>query len=452
MPEHSPEQYLDSPSQPDKAEDLPLQGQGPEQSSKLSIISKISGAIAESLDIDKVLTTALYEVGAMLGADTGCIYLVQPDDRLHLYKHHNLSEGFLSEKTLVAMGEGCTGTAAATGEMYTASGRPESMFICKDAGRLLGLDCLVAAPLSAKGQVLGILEYFAPTTRRLLPEEAEILTAISHQIGIAIENAILMRRQTDWANELEKYVAARTEQLVETNNQLIEADQARSEFLAYLSHEVRTPLTTVIGFASMLHDTADGLSEDQRKQLSTIEKNAAHILGLLEDLLGFSKVESGKLEMNPEEFEFAEVAESVLVTLLPKAEVKGLKLSYDPGDHSLPVETDPHKIEQVMLNLVSNAIKFTESGEVTLGWASRSGLLHVWVSDTGPGMEREEAERLFQPYHQLKEGRRDRAGTGLGLYISKHLVELAGGRISVESKPGEGSTFEFMIPLRPKQD
>jgi signal transduction histidine kinase/DNA-binding response OmpR family regulator/HPt (histidine-containing phosphotransfer) domain-containing protein len=232
-----------------------------------------------------------------------------------------------------------------------------------------------------------------------------------------------------------------------------DASRAKTEFLATMSHEIRTPLNGILPILEMLQDTR--LTEEQRKLVDTAQSSSRHLLRIINDILDFAKVESGKLQLEAIEIDVRDLVDSVTELMSGSARNHNLKLSASVAQN-VPhvVRGDPIRLRQVLINLVSNAIKFTEEGgirvEVSRGQTSQKEVeLLFAVADTGVGMSAETADRLFQSFTQADASTtRKHGGTGLGLVICKRLVELMGGKIGVRSAPGQGSTFWFLVPLR----
>jgi len=240
-------------------------------------------------------------------------------------------------------------------------------------------------------------------------------------------------------------------ELREKNRELEAAAAAKDRFLATMSHELRTPLNAVLGFTgTLLMELPGPLTEDQEKQLKTIQSSARHLLSLINDLLDLAKIESGKVAIRPEPVRLAEVVEEVAAALRPLAEQKGLRFRVELPEREAVVETDRRAVHQILLNLTNNAIKFTERGEVAIevgrrteGGAPRD---EIRVTDTGCGIAPEDQARLFQAFTQLDSSSTRRyEGTGLGLHLSQKLAELIGAAIRLESVPGEGSTFALVF-------
>lgn len=248
---------------------------------------------------------------------------------------------------------------------------------------------------------------------------------------------------------LEQRVAERTQALQRANERLVELDRLKSEFLASMSHELRTPLNSVLGFASLLqHEAAGPLNEEQRRQLGFIRSSGEHLLALINDVLDLSRIESGRMELQLECFEPSAAAQEVLDTLRPLAEKKGLVLTLQVGDSPLrPLQHDRRKLRQVLLNLVGNAIKFTERGHVSLRLQAQGGGLHIEVEDSGVGIAAAQQPLLFEAFRQLDGGlARAHQGTGLGLHLTRRLLDLMGGRIGLHSTAGAGACFEVWLP------
>ena len=234
--------------------------------------------------------------------------------------------------------------------------------------------------------------------------------------------------------------------LKDKNLELERASTAKDTFLASMSHELRTPLNAIIGFTGLLLMGLPGpLNEEQEKQLRTIESGGKHLLSLINDILDVAKIQSGKVQLAIEEVDCKAVIQDVVTALRPAAAKKSLDLQVRVPDGSLVALTDKRAITQILLNLMSNAIKFTERGSVSLhadgGRGSRS--IEFEISDTGRGMDPEELSKLFQPFTQV--GEKKAEGTGLGLHLSQKLAELLGGSIAVKSEWGKGSTFTLTL-------
>ena len=253
----------------------------------------------------------------------------------------------------------------------------------------------------------------------------------------------------------------RTQELLDKNAALEQArmdadaaNQAKGLFLTSMSHELRTPLTAILGFSELMVCDPETLPS-QQESLSIISRSGEHLLALINEILEMSKIEAGKITLNPEDFDLYGLLDSVRAMLEQRATAKGLTLAFD-RDPALPqfVHTDEKRVRQVLINLLGNAIKFTDHGWVQLKVFTtatadpKQFTLHVAVEDTGMGIAANELDKLFQPFVQTSTGRKARQGTGLGLSISRRIVQLLGGDISVTSQVDVGSCFQFWLPIQ----
>jgi PAS domain S-box-containing protein len=238
-------------------------------------------------------------------------------------------------------------------------------------------------------------------------------------------------------------------QLALANEELRRAHQMKSEFLAIMSHELRTPLNSIIGFATVMRQGRSGpLTEEQKKQLLLIQSSGKHLLHLINDVLDLSRIEAGKMEVEPEEFLIGDVVEEAIRILELPAAQKSLKVSADVAVTG-PIFSDRKRVFQIVLNLLNNAVKFTPAGAVKIEVTRDGQDIVVTVRDTGIGIPRDKHRDLFQAFHQVEgSARRRYEGTGLGLYLCKQLVTLLHGRIEMESEVQRGSVFTFRIPER----
>jgi len=249
--------------------------------------------------------------------------------------------------------------------------------------------------------------------------------------------------------ELEERIAARTEELAAAMIRAQESDRLKSAFLATMSHELRTPLNSIIGFTGViLQGLAGPLNEEQTKQLNMTRDSAHHLLALINDVLDISKIEAGQLEILKRPFDMRQAVESALRVVHPLAQKKNLQLLTSIGSGVGILNNDRRRVEQVLINLINNAIKFTERGEVNIECQIRDGRMETSVHDEGIGIKPKDMDRLFKPFQQIDTGlARGHEGTGLGLAICKRLVTAMGGEITFESQWGIGSTFKFTLPM-----
>ncbi len=291
----------------------------------------------------------------------------------------------------------------------------------------------LAVPLSLRGQVIGALGFYeTEQPRRWTSDDIALVEAVADQVALAVENA-------------RAYA-----ELQRTAEQLKEVDRLKSQFLANMSHELRTPLNSIIGFSRVLLKGIDGpITDLQRTDLTAIYNNGQHLLGLINDILDISKIAAGKMELVLEQqVDLKMIVKGVMSTAVGLVKGRPIKLVQDvPGN--LPfVRGDSTRIRQVILNLVSNAAKFTEEGQIAVRARADERFVTISISDTGLGIPPQNQETIFEEFGQVDASSTRRVGgTGLGLPISRHFVEMHGGRIWVESTLGVGSTFRFTLPI-----
>jgi len=268
--------------------------------------------------------------------------------------------------------------------------------------------------------------------------DAPLLHLLARQATIALDNALLHTRTRDQARTL-------ADQAKELEHAMTE----RSRFFASMSHELRTPINAVIGFSQLLNDGTYGeLPEHQKTVVAKVVRSANHLLELINDVLDISKIEAGKLEFFAEPTNISRLVSDTLTSVQLQAEQKGLSLTVEARDDA-SVTTDPARARQIVLNLLANAVKFTDAGSIIVSVRrSDSAGAEVSVSDTGPGIAPEDQERIFEEFEQSQTAS-SRGGTGLGLAISRRLAELLGGSLTVDSQVGRGSTFTLCLPAEP---
>ncbi|MCX7856996.1 MAG: ATP-binding protein [Deltaproteobacteria bacterium] len=251
-----------------------------------------------------------------------------------------------------------------------------------------------------------------------------------------------------WALILKRRVEDRTKKLKMALEKAQEADRLKSAFLAAMSHELRTPLNSIIGFTGiLLKGLAGPLNEEQKRQLLMVKESSQHLLALINDILDISKIEAGELKLFPSRFDLRASLEKLIGMCRHFTEKKGLYLEFNITEGVHEVIADQKRLEQVLINLLTNAVKFTEKGGITVTCTADQKNYIISVKDTGIGINGNYLPLIFEPFRQIDSGlSRKYEGTGLGLSISKRLIEMMGGKIFVESEPGKGSNFTVVLP------
>lgn len=292
-------------------------------------------------------------------------------------------------------------------------------------------------PLKIGERVIGALDVQSTEANAFKSDDLSVLQILADQIAVAVDNARAYELSQNAVDEMRK------------------ADQLKSQFLANMSHELRTPLNSIIGFSRVILKGIDGpISELQQQDLSAIYNSGQHLLNLINDILDLSKIEAGKMELSVEDnVNIADIINSVMSTVTGLIKDKPIQIQKEIAADLPVVRADPLKVRQVLINLLSNAAKFTEQGTITIQAGPQTGAsgrqeVRVSVIDTGPGIAAEDQLKLFQPFSQVDGSpTRKTGGTGLGLSISRRLVEMHGGSIGLDSESGHGSKFYFTIPV-----
>jgi signal transduction histidine kinase/CheY-like chemotaxis protein len=298
--------------------------------------------------------------------------------------------------------------------------------------RKYGITTLAIVPLAVKGRAIGVIELESRgAEHNYTPEEINLAMTMANQAAVVLENARLYEEQRQTAERLR------------------EVDKLKTQFLANMSHELRTPLNSIIGFSRVILKGIDGpLTELQQTDLSAIYNSGQHLLGLINDILDLSKIEAGKMELNFDEVDLKPIIKGVMSTAIGLVKDKSIELEQQMPEDLPIIWADSNRVRQVLLNLVSNATKFTERGKITLKVDYDAEWITISVTDTGIGIPQDKLESIFEEFTQVDgSSTRSVGGTGLGLPITRHFVEMHGGTITAQSELGVGSTFTIKLPI-----
>lgn len=288
----------------------------------------------------------------------------------------------------------------------------------------MGATAMMIVPLVGRGRTIGALSFVSTRRDRVYSvHELDVASELAARAGLAIDNARL-------------------------HHETQAASRAKSDFLAVMSHELRTPLTAIIGYAELLElGIPEPMTEGQREQIERIEVSARHLQELIEEILTVASLEAGEAQVRRELFSVRDLLHRAEVIIRPLAMEKDLRVDVVPPQETVELQSDPEKLLQVLLNLLSNAVKFTDRGGIRLAARSLGDQVELEVGDTGIGVAPSDYERIFEPFWQVDHPTTRRAGgTGLGLTISRRLIDLLGGEIRVRSEPGRGSSFIVRVP------
>lgn len=436
-------------------------------------INRILRAIGSQRDLNAVLDEAIRGAQQLTDFDGGVLCLRETEHQsLKVGATRGQDPGQACADT--AGGPVCASTCPATLDALTPDGRPR---LLQAGGPNEPAPCWATRddtvrwnaffPLRVREQTIGVLCLFSRNLRRPDPHALELVEDLCGPVALAMENARLYAEAQQHAAELEQRVRERTDALETANRELLtakhaaeSADRLKSAFLATMSHELRTPLNSIIGFTGiLLQGLAGPLNAEQHKQLGMVRDSARHLLALINDVLDISKVEAGELVVAREPFKLGESVAKAIAIARPLADRKSLALQVRIDPSIDLMVGDARRVEQILLNLISNAIKFTDSGEVLVSVSPAEPIVPapgarpvpavcMQVSDTGIGIRPEDMDALFKPFRQIDSTlARVHEGTGLGLAICERLTRLMGGTIEARSQWNRGSAFSVTLPL-----
>ena len=402
---------------------------------QLRALGEVSQAVNSTLDLETVLSTIVSKAVQLSGTDAGTIYVFD-----EVRQEFNLRATYgMNEEMIGALANQHIGLDEPSIAAAIAQREPTQVADLKDQAPTAvnevisrgGYHALLLAPLLHGQDIVGLLVVRRRAPGAFPKSTADLLQTFADQSAVAIQNARLF-------SEIE-----------EKSKELAEASQHKSQFLANMSHELRTPLNAILGYTELMADGIYGeLPEKTMGVLKRLESNGRHLLGLINDVLDLSKIEAGQLVLELSDYSLEDIAQTVRSTLEPLAADKKLAFKVEMAPKLPAGHGDGRRLAQVVINLVGNAIKFTDAGEVVIMGRATDGAFHLSVRDTGPGISAADQAKLFQEFQQADNAiTRKKGGTGLGLAISKRIVEMHGGKIWVESQLGQGSTFAFTVPV-----
>ncbi len=411
------------------------------QNEYLAAVAEIGRLVTSALDLPTIFKRAVNLVRERFGYYHAAIFTVEETGFNAILQEATGEAGAEMKRrkhSLPVGSKSIVGTVTATGQPLVVNDVSQNP-IHRFNPLLPETRAEAAFPLRIGQRVIGVLDVQSTQVNAFAESDVSALQMLADQIAVAIDNARSYQVVQDAMREMR------------------EADRMKSQFLANMSHELRTPLNSIIGFSRVILKGIDGpITELQRQDLTAIYNSGQHLLGLINDILDLSKIEAGKMELAFEEVNLVDIINGVMSTATGLVKDKPITLKRSVPKDLPTVRADATRIRQVLLNLVSNAAKFTEQGEIEVSASVQTGPdgqpeVLVKVRDTGPGISEEDQQKLFQPFSQVDASlTRKTGGTGLGLAISAQLIQLHGGRIGVQSKVGEGSTFYFTVPFYQK--
>ncbi|HEX8708596.1 MAG TPA: GAF domain-containing sensor histidine kinase [Pyrinomonadaceae bacterium] len=406
------------------------------------MLLRLAGEVASESDLDRALRAVLDSCSKILGVEAAAILRWDEDAKLlRLAAVRQLPAGILE---LYAQGVPLTDAVCGLAVSRRAG---VSADIANDprladlhaAARWSGLRGVWATPIhDSPARLLGVLLTFSRAAAEVSPEKQRLADLFTRPAAVAMQN-----RERHLSN------SESAEQFKRMEEKLRQSEQHRREFMSIISHELRTPLNAIIGYAQMLTDGFSGeLNEQQRADVQTIVDSADRLLRMVEDTLDLARIDTKRFPVFMDRVAFDEVIRRAIAAVEPAARNKGLEIEFEIAETAPAVRTDPERVRQVLTNLLSNAVKFTDSGSIRIGVEDvEVGRVQFSITDTGIGFDTAAFPHIFEEFRQVDASTtRTHGGTGLGLAVSKRLVERLGGTIGVTSTPGEGSTFWFRLP------
>jgi len=424
-----------------------------------SLMVHLTEIMSHELDLKELLDEVLKKLPGQMGVASAAAVILNgnPSEAVRLVR----TVGEVDQSVLVGPG---------VGELVRNLTKAEPVFVKEELERKIddGInfleiqkkalayleDCQLSLmlPLSSSGKFLGLLLLGVKKSEEpYTSQDIDFLVGFARSLSVAVERATLHQEVKDFNLTLQNEVKKATAKLRKAYEELKELDKMKDEFISITSHELRTPMTSVQGYLWMLAEKGGPLSEKQKRYLEKAQRGSAWMISLINDMLDGSRIEQERVELDLKPLELVPTIGGVVEELKLRAEKKGLRVEFVGSREDLPkIKADPDKVRRVLRNLLDNAIKFTDKGRVTVDAYQKGGFVKVNVTDTGRGIAKQDIPRLFKKFGRLESDfvtAAEAGGTGLGLYISRALVERMRGKISVESEVGRGSTFSFTLPI-----
>ncbi|MCA9471343.1 MAG: ATP-binding protein [Nitrospirales bacterium] len=430
------------------------------QVSQLSTINQTTAVISSNLDVDRLWTTVLNLLVENLSYARMILVYYKPEEQVSVVSQitgvSEQMEALVKKIEIPVHDDGgissdllIKGIPVLVQDIETVADRlyPAVLKVCRE----IGVQSFMAAPLKSQDRIFGYLGTDCGD-KPCKQEDLDVLMTIANHVAVAIDNARAYQHLGQFNQMLEERVQERTEALQQANERLREHDRLKSMFVSIASHELRTPMTSMKGLVDNMLDGLTGtLTERQSFYLSRVKRNLERLTRMSNDLLDLSKIDAGVMQLSCTSFSVEELAQEVVEVLQPVAKQTSLNLIFDQESPLPKILGDRDKLDQVLTNLINNAMKFSDPGSrVEIGGRFRSDeMVEFCVSDSGCGIPLDEIPHIFERFYRGESVAVEASGSGLGLAISKSLIELHGGKIWVESKVGEGSRFFFTLPVVP---
>jgi sigma-B regulation protein RsbU (phosphoserine phosphatase) len=421
---------------------------------ELSVLHKASKSLAQGLDTDAFLNKILGLIRQEFGLDHLAVRLLQPDGSLHIRCHVGLTQRYVEASALTPSRETFFGRCFLDAQPLVVENIRDVIKESKVFKVLLenvSVMAFIHVPMMYEERPMGVLTAYATRgPMHFTKEFIDLFAALANQLALAVINAQLYTEVQAYSQAMEHKVQQRTIELVAANERLQELDRLKSEFLSTVSHELRTPLTSIRSFSEILLRYGVDDPAKRTKFLTIINTESKRLTNMINELLDLSKIEAGKVEFDLVSVDLAEILSECLEISQLLFEEKGVSLVMDVESGLPSVLVDHDRLHQIMTNLLANASNFSpEKGEVLVEAKRKGDFAEVSVADQGPGIPEDRLPEIFEPFGQIHDPQKKKPrGTGLGLKISKEIVNRMGGKIWVESVLGAGTTFFFTVPLK----